>query len=61
MFLIFDLNNCMTNKEEPGIDRNLDVDLFKLDLINDMKSSLFMRFVKTDFTFIVVRLLYESF
>ena len=50
MFLIFDLNNCMTNKEEPGIDRNLDVDLFKLDLINYMKSSLFMRFVKTDFT-----------
>ena len=25
----------MTNKEEPGIDRNLEVDLFKLDLILD--------------------------
>ena len=33
IFLIFDLNNCMTSKEEPGMDKNFDVDLFKLDFI----------------------------
>ena len=40
----------MTNKEEPGMDKNFDVDLFKFDFINFMNSSFFMRFVKTDLT-----------
>tara|TARA_Y100001958_G_C21123489_1_gene466881 strand:- start:223 stop:429 length:207 start_codon:yes stop_codon:yes gene_type:complete len=36
--LILDLNNCIARKLDPGIDKNFEVDLLRLDFTKDKKS-----------------------